>query len=406
MAKSTPKVQNLYSQLSLIVEPFRDLHKYRRFNNSLIHYKDDYFLMTYRLFRPSRTEATLSSHEATFHPWNSNWFSYVDVTVLALLKWDGRALHRVTEMLLQYPKRLHKFDQKFDDSRIAQLQGQYFIYGQTWVTPMNDLAPDILQQGPKDSKQSNITKCLSTIDDCDAAVVVLASIDLTLSKKNHLPDEATVTSISMPCVFRREINKIHHEDTSIEKNWSFFESGEKIYFQYMIHPHMVISLDCEKIYTSPSPFEAIRKYYKCGLFFSPGGPLAPWKPGQLLGVGHLKYEYRCLTLLPHLQGLRMHPHSIYAFYFYTIANKPPFKILKFSHGFVPKYQGQYYSLVFPMGSVKMDDTTWGISMGNGDATPNIVYLQTADIESKLLDDIPPEDYTVQWLDCEAVMTNS
>jgi len=387
----SPRVQDLYPQLKLTVSPYKDLHKYRRFNNSIIHYHGSLFLMTYRLFHPSRTRTILETDEQTFHPWNSKWSSFVDVTVLAVLRWNGTQFMVLKEMLLHYPERLYKFDQQFDDSRIAKLNNNYYIYGQTWVTPEDEIAPDIIRQG---SQKSNIVKCLTTQKNCDAALVVLAPLE-----KSELPNRALIKSISMPCVFRKEINKIHGGDTSIEKNWSFFnDSHGKIWFQYLIHPHMVISLDCQKLYTTPSPLEAIRKHYGCSLFFSPGGPLSRWKPGQMLGVGHLKYDYKCLTLLKDLHGLRLHPHYIYGLYFYIIEDRPPFRILEFSKGFVPRYKGQKYALVFPMGSVEIDKETWAVSMGNGDATPNVMILSRKDIESTLQKSIKPSDYSVTWWD--------
>lgn len=386
-----PYVQDLYPLLKLTVAPYHDLHKYRRFNNSLIHYKGSIFLMTYRLFHPSKTSKKLPTDEQTFHPWNSQWSSYVDVTVLAVLKWTGKQFVVLREMLLDYPSRLYKFDQQFDDSRISKLNNNYYISGQTWVTPNDDIVPDIIRQGSADT---NIVTCLTKTKNCDSALVVLAPLE-----KSLLPNRAVIKSISMPCVFRKEINKIHGGDTSIEKNWSFFNDSQgKIWFQYLIHPHIVISLDCQQLYTTDSPLEAIRKHYGCSLFFSPGGPLSRWKPGQMLGVGHVKYDYKCLKLLQETKGLRLHPYYVYALYFYVIEDRPPFHILAFSNGFVPRYPGQKYALVFPMGSVEIDSRHWAISMGNGDATPNVMILSRNDIESTLHTSIKPADYKVTWWD--------
>lgn len=399
------KIQDLSSQLKLYVEPFNDLRKYRRFNNSLIHYKGPYYFMTYRLFYPRNIRKKYhGDHERTYHPWNSWWASFVDQTVLVLLRWENHQLIVLHETLLYYPERLKLFDQQFDDSRIAKLQNKFYVYGQAWLSPHNEITERLLAQAKDQKKEAApIAKCMSQVQNCDAAVVIFAKVAPKITK-NYKLEKATVENISMPCVFRHEINKIHGKNESIEKNWCFFEADNEVWFQYMLHPFHVISLDCTKSYVSPSPLEHIKKHYGCSLYFSPGGPLARWKPGQLIGCGHVKYNYSCLKLLSPIEHTLLHPDYVYALWFYTIEDKPPFKMLQLSYGYVPKYSGQRYSLVFPMGCIEIDKSLWAISMGNGDSTPNIMTVSKKEIEDKLIpvEKVSTTNYKVEWWDVENI----
>lgn len=422
---SRAQIQNLYSQLKFTIYPMKDLKKYRRFNNSIIHYKGPYYLMTYRLFHARNVKKNYGTDdERNYHAWNTWWASHVDQTVLTLLKWENHKFIVLSERLLEYPKRLHMFDQQFDDSRIAKLQNKYFIYGQMWLRPHDEVSQRLIYQAQTKKKEAApIAKCMSHVKNCDAAVVVLAEMspevvstapevkslapEVKSSAHTAKLEKAVIENISMPCIFRQEINRVLGEGgESIEKNWGFFEGADKsVWFQYMLHPYQVISLDCTQSLTSPSPLEKIKQHYGCGMFFSPGGPLARWKTGQLLGCGHLKYRYNCLTLLEPIEHTLRHPDYVYAMWFYVIEDKAPFRFLQLSHGYVPNYQGQRYSLVFPMGCIALQNKSlWAVSMGNGDSSPNIMTVPRAEIESKLIsvDDIDPQKYGVHWWDVDLV----
>lgn len=165
-----------------------------------------------------------------------------------------------------------------------------------------------------------------------------------------------------------------------------------------------MSIDCKKKYETPSPFTKIRKLFKCGVFFSPGGPIQRWKKGQLLGVGHVKYKWSCKNAISIPKKVYKHPQDIgglvYAMFFYVIEDKPPFRILYYSNGFIPGYKDQRYALVFPMACVNIEKDLWAISYGEGDDTPNVLYVDSAFIQKQLISvDAPqkPENYSISWL---------
>lgn len=369
-------------------------NKYRRFNNSLAHFYGPYYLMTYRLFYPlGRGEKRFNDTSRKFHPWSSGWSSRKDVTILAVLRLQNNGFEVLREMELDYVLPLQRFAGNLQDARIVKLNGSWYVYGQAWVEPYMSEADYILQA----AENGPITKCLRDDPNCAAVVVMLQKLKFTMDK-HKLPQKARVVSMTLPCI-QTMSNKIRN-GMAIEKNWCFFAHNKQIYFEYFLDPHIVVDLKCQQKYETPSPFSAIRKHYKCGIFFSPGGPLAPWSKGKMLGVGHVKYKWHCANLLDVSHTRYLHPQDwggfVYAMFFYVVESRPPFRIVQFSHAFIPQYPGQKYALVFPMASVKVSRSKWAISYGEGDDTPNILYLTTSQIRSKLIKRCSPANYRVEW----------
>ena len=379
----------------------RNKKKYRRFNNSLLHLKGDYYLMSYRLFYPSGSGSKNFVLESRrFHPWSSGWKSLIDTTVLAVLKWSSsnRKFSVVNEMKIQYPERFEAFENNLEDARLVKLNGRIFAYGQAWVDPEDPISDHVVRAaGPR----GNATVCLRKREECYTVVTLLVELEFENTSQG-LPRKAMAKTITMPCVSQPYINTIRN-DMSYEKNWCFFESQGQVWFEHFLHPHIVISLNCKKKYETPSPFETIRKHFGCGMFFSPGGPLNLWKKGQLIGVGHIKYRWNCLNLLQIPKNIYKHPEGwggfVYAMFFYVIENKPPFRMLYYSNAFLPSYKGQHYALVFPMGCVPLDRNKWAIPYGEGDDTPNVLFVSTRDIKNRLISCKAPEHpskFNVTW----------
>jgi hypothetical protein len=302
------------------------------------------------------------------------------------------------EMKMHYPKRFEVFHNNLQDARLVWLKGRVYAYGQAWMAPEDDIAKAVVAKaGP----QSNPTKCLRKTKDCTAVVTLLEELEFKVNSIG-LPYETRVRSVMMPCITQPYVNRIHG-GAAIEKNWCFFEAQGKVWFEHFLHPHIVVSLDCKTKYETPSPLMAIRKHFGCGMFFSPGGPLSKWKKGQMIGVGHVKYKWHCLNLLRIPKEIFKHPKDwggfVYAMFFYVIENKPPFRMLYYSNAFLPSYKGQHYALVFPMACVKVEKQKWAIPYGEGDDTPNVLFLKTQCIEDRLISAQTPEhpaNFTVTW----------
>ena len=75
------KVQNITNQLSFSMDNF-EKYPHVRSNPGIVHYKEDMYLMTYRLFVPERK---LRVNSVPI-PWKSRWRNNEDTTVLTFLR--------------------------------------------------------------------------------------------------------------------------------------------------------------------------------------------------------------------------------------------------------------------------------------------------------------------------------
>lgn len=372
---------------------------YRRFNNSLIHFKDDLYLMTYRLFLPTRVTTKFKSDSRNRHPWTSNWSSILDDTVVAVLQvTPDQRFNVVRELRLSYPSHLRRFAGNLQDARIVKLKGRFYLYGQAWITPVSDMAAEISKQHP----HAEVANCLEEDSDCALVTVLLEEIELS-TDRHGLPTEVRIVGVNLPCLRNPDVYRKRGEDI-VEKNWCFFQHNKDIYFEYMLSPHIVYDLKCQQKYQTTSPITRVAKDIGCGIFFSPGGPLMPWDEHHLIGCGHVKYKYRCTTLLTDTHSKYMHPQGwgglIYGMFFYLVQRNPPFELVRFSHAFLPRHKNMQYTIVFPMACIPLDRPrqTWAISYGEGDDNSDIMILSRAEIEAML--ETQPEsgrDFTVTWL---------
>lgn len=400
MAVVVPAVQILAKDLRWVVQDDSEPSHYRRFNNSLLHYRDDLYLMTYRIFLPSTVVRKFKSDSRNRHPWSSNWSSILDDTVVAVLKRhpDDR-FEVLRELPLHYPHHLRNFGKNLQDARMVQLKGKFYLYGQAWITPWADMAPEIAKQHP----QASIQECLKKESDCALVTVLLEEIHLPVDRYG-LPNDVQIVDINVPCLRQPNVYQKRGYDI-VEKNWCFFEHKKEIFFEYMLSPHIVYDLKCQTRYEIESPLTPVQKDIGCGIFFSPGGPLQPWDEHHLIGCGHVKYRYKCTSLLANIHHKYMHPQSwgglVYGMFFYLVRRDPPFALTRFSPAFLPRHPDMQYTIVFPMACLPVDPAhnRWAISYGEGDDTPNIMILSRDDIAEQLNHQpASGAEFTMTWRD--------
>ena len=132
--KSMAVVQNLWSELSFVLpEEDKNLKHYRRFNNSLVHYKDDIYLMSYRLIliKKSHIDKFDVPTSVRHHPWTSHWERDVDIPVLAVLKENKTGFFTVMrEFRFTFPEKLKDLEYHTQDIRMVKLQDKVYAYGQ------------------------------------------------------------------------------------------------------------------------------------------------------------------------------------------------------------------------------------------------------------------------------------
>lgn len=381
--------------------------EYMRFNNAVLHYRDDLWLMVYRLYlgRPAGdTQPPGRPHR--FHPWYTHWRGAADGTVVAVLQYDARRrrFSVVREFTLTFPPHLARFNtpqNQVQDVRICRLNGELYVYGQIYTRRGESVAAEVSESPTNDA----IRECLSGDGSCVLVTVNLLQVAVTEDPKG-VPRAMTVTSVQLPCLAEPSVYRQFGRHI-IEKNWSFFVWQQRVYFEYGLHPHRVFSLDCRQHWETPNPLSDIKARLGCQVFFSPGSPLVDWDEHHWLGVGHVKYNYRCVTLLPleaeaTSSSLLLHPSEfgsyVYGLFFYLVAKGPPFALTRFTQGVVPRHAGQVYALVFPMGLAPLEPGQYLISYGEGDHTPQLAVWSRQRIAHLLAFQPTVENFTVRWLD--------
>lgn len=298
--------------------------------------------MTYRAIQVERTLPKRGPVMDT-HIWSSGWDkSKYDSTMIALLQLKDHMFHVHQVYNIRFKNTLSNWKNRLADARIFNAQGDYYLSGNIFIYKGDDEdVPDIIQSV---SQNPNVIKCMQKHGHC--AIMVIMRLSIKMSQPNRLnpfPIIFQVEEVLVPCIHRYDmVNKLRNMN-SIEKNWVFFTHNRQIWFEYLLHHHIVISLECGNMYTTNSPFETLLKTLPKGTFFSPGCPLVPFSSAnQLIGVGHVKWSYQSATVMPDVnQTDYLHPVDlggyVYAMFFYIVENKPPFNITHYSNPFIPKY---------------------------------------------------------------------
>lgn len=410
---SVLQVQTLPLQL---VHPSKDtVHShYRRFNNSIIHFRDDLYLMTYRLFLPPvPPKHDKKSHEGDdvrYHPWRSQWNSRVDQPILTLLRYDpaSETFSVMEERPLHYlcPKD-QAFDDVIADARLMWFQKEVYAHGNGWGLRSDEFGAQ------QKRVKTNVMQCSKGRSRCELAVEMLLKLE---AEPQAVSEPNQVHEIVFPCL-NSDFSYHKRGSDIIEKNWSFFEVDGEMYMEYTLGPHVVARIDmaserqtcnhpadCTVVHKHENTvFERIVRAKGGGCYFSPGGSPIRFNEREMLNVGHVKYDFTAVELLPvqdRLQDLRMHPAQyVYLMFVYTFATRPPFELMRVSHAFIPSYAGNPYALVFAMGIAALPRQKYVISYGEGDSISNLLTLSKRRLNRMLLpvEDVTPDNYRFEWL---------
>lgn len=397
--------------LRLTMKEDRTREHYRRFNNSVIHFRDHLYMMSYRLFlapRSHQIKKTGGPVEARFHPWNSDWSSAVDQTILSLLRYhpESKTFEVLEEKPMSYfcPKDI-PINDVVADGRLVVYQDKVYVHGNGWGVRHDELGAQ-----KKDVKRT-VSSCSRSGGTCELVVEMLMRLD----SKPSASMPTSVHELIFPCLNNDFSYHSRHGDV-VEKNWSFFEIKGRFYTEYLLAPHIVAKIDmksprktcnhpveCDHIHRqNDTVFGRIAKAKGGGCFFSPGGSPIAFNEHEMINVGHVKYNYTEVTLLDVAShpGLRMHPSNyVYLMFIYTFSSQPPFELRRVTHSFIPVHKDNPYALVFAMGIAPLPHDDYVISYGEGDDTSNMLILPRARIEHMLLpvDSMTPDNYRFEWL---------
>ena len=184
-----------------------------------------------------------------------------------------------------------------------------------------------------------------------------------------------------------------------EKNWVFWNGK----ISYWFEPHIVMDMNddssCKKvIHTSSKKFVVKLKEMYPSLRFSLGAPPIIFNRTEYIGVGHSVYNINRTTILPpeFIRSKLIHrnvsstyaisneknPRLVYMMYFYTFERKPPYKITRISHSFIPEHNSQF-TLVFPSGITKYGKD-YMVSYGEGDKFCKFLTITSKKLNSILI----------------------
>lgn len=330
-----------------------------KFNNSLCHFKDNIYLMTYRYICTVET-----------HPWNlwncttSNYFKYkrnylikernihlnnyeinhncvYDSTGLVILKIINPNTY---EILYDIPK---LFGNVWNhDTRIIKLKNKYYFTYNSFF---------------KKNKYEKI-RC----------VMLKCEFNLNLENKIlKLYDEKFIN--------------LNISNRLTEKNWIMLSENIT---EYSIEPCHKIIINNKFVNIKFNLIYHLKKMYKHKIYYSLSTPILKFNNFNL-GIGHCKINYRHNYENTNFQKFKdefilnnknyMHGHLIYFMYFYAFDNN--YNIIYMSDAFIPSYKNDYipYFLVFPIGFTKYTDDIYIISYGEGDVRCKLLYMHKQEI---------------------------
>lgn len=381
---------------------------YRRFNNSILHFKDDLYLMTYRLFLATKPRgATKKPIDVAYHPWESEWASRFDQPVLVLMRYNPKTRKFVIleeSLLKYYCAQAQDIENSIADARLMMFRGKVYAHGNGWGFEEDSFGV------PKKQLKRSVWSCASGKNQCELAVEMLLSLQ---SGPGQNKNPTNVHQVIFPCL-SSEFGYKTRDGDMIEKNWSFFEVDNQLYTEYSLSPHIVARLDmdtprrscnhpveCDDVYEEKNTiFQKISRLYK-GCYFSPGGSPYRWSDDEFINVGHVKYRYEDNHLIPiNTSRIRLHPSYVYLMFVYTFSTKPPFSIRRLSYSFIPNHKHNHYALVFAMGIAPVQHgQEFAISYGEGDSTSNMIVVSRRWLEERLVpvDEIQPTAYEFKWI---------
>jgi hypothetical protein len=381
-------VQKLTDHLKLKVASKRHV----RFNPSIVHYKNDIYYMTYRLWVPY----TRNANKVTPLQWKHSWASTYDGTVFAIL----RRLNNGGFMVL-HEKLLEVDDHTIIDTRIFKMPRGFGISFNQWTWyPVGSPTPELKKA-------------------CYGPSTVCTLIGR--ARLNINPKDVKAYGLVHPCLNHKDVLPVSSRcftGQREEKNWVWwFNKKNEEMITYFIEPHIVLKHSNKKCTTVGETNKGIlaklKKVYP-SLKFSAGTPPIKWSESEYIALGHCKYNYKTTKILntKNLKGKTMHfnatgcnfgtgvtPTLVYMMFFYTFKNTAPYEITKFSHAFIPPMHGNFL-LPFPSGIASIPKTNkYVISYGEGDVEVKLLTLDRPYIEKLLMpfESITPENFKFTFL---------
>lgn len=327
---------------------------YYKFNNGISHFKDDIYLMTYRLIY----------NEKNYHPWKL-WFDY-------------------TPSLFNKSREILSEDYEIDLNFIIK-DNELPIYDSTGLIIMKIINPS------KYKIIYNIPFLFRNHWNHDTRIININNrIFLTYNsfiKKERLSCAMIQSEIKIDLENKniKVLNEKFMNDllvsNIIEKNWILLEDC----IEYSINGTHQIIKDNKFIIKPIETIMKLKQKYNNQIYFSLSTPII-----NNIGIGHCKINYKHEYndddkfnnfKEKHFKNKILHGHLLYFFFFYKFDEN--YNITHMSNALMP--YDKHYLLAFPIGFTKYKHDIFIISYGEGDAKCKLMYLHINEIMDKLQD---------------------
>jgi hypothetical protein len=376
------KVQTLNDQLKIKIPEFSKFPHVRS-NVSIVHYADNIYFLTYRLFVPDKR---VKVNNVPI-PWKSKWRNNVDTTVFCLAKRNKSGTFKILSEEVILPSIFMNEDQSIVDTRIFKTKdGIFNISFNTWT------------QTPTGTIRSDLKKACFGSWNC----TYVAKATLLLDKT----DGIKVSKFVYPCLNTKIVmprSNRCYDGQREEKNWVYwYTNNNEEMISYFVEPHIVMKAarnnnTCKVVAeTNGNSLKKIKELYP-SMNFLLGTPPIRYSKNEYIAVGHMKYNYKRTDVLneSHLNNKVLHfnkacnpekpGHLIYMMFFYTFKATSPYNITRVGHCFIPPNHGQYM-LPFPMGLTTSNDSgKYIVSYGEADRYVKLLTLTKNEIEKMLMD---------------------
>ena len=366
------KIEDITKQLKYKVKEY-DHFPHVRFNPSILHNKNNEYYICYRLFIPY---FRLKNDENPI-TWKAKWYSNIDTTILAKLKYNNGKFTVVEEYELTPSNKQNK-NQTFVDSRLVKDKNdKTYITFNTWTQNVDKR----VHEGMKECLNSY--KC---------TYIAKSKLNITSNKLSKFSYPCLNLEMVMP-----QSNRCF-EGQREEKNWVWwYDEKNRENISYFVEPHIVFQSNsgiCKIVgNTTTGNLKKLSTKYP-GLKFMLGTPPISYNETEYIAVGHAKYNYKKTDILEKskLKNKILHfnkscgnpSNLIYMMYFYTFSKKSPYNITRISHSFIPKNSGKYL-LTFPMGIVQLSDNKFVVSYGEADKYVKLMHITRSNINAMLND---------------------
>lgn len=353
------------------------------FNPSIVYWKDNLYLMCYRRFFRSLdyyNHSLIDPYHNSNHPWyggpdSKTWWKSGkggDDTGLLLIEIIGSNIKIVKNFVndISYIQGA--------DARLLKLNSEKNSFIITYNVWLNN-RPDLMLKNDRCSKWCGL--------------IAMKKIELN---PNDYSIKMSNESIVCPNI-----------SNQVEKNWSFWDLQNKLYFSYNLSPrHMVVSLknanSCSFnsiVGDNKNFFERFEQYYQQNsghqvTFICLSTPAIPFpNSNRYIGVGHIKYKIDTIPFIPKESNLyKFHTnlvkkpinfHSVYVYMMFFYEFDPfTYELTRVSDFFFPHIDE--WGLVFPSGLTSThNENTILVSYGDHDSECKLFTISIQNLNSML-----------------------